>query len=98
MIVINHTPGEITMCGHALYDEYGKDIVCAAISALLQTFVEAVDTFTTDKLNANMAAGNAIVRYEHLTEQSQLLLNAFLLGVDMIAESYPVNVKFNNKI
>ena len=26
---------EITLNGHACYDEYGKDIVCAAVSTLV---------------------------------------------------------------
>ena len=94
MIVITHTPGKISVKGHAGYAPHGQDIVCAAISTLLQVFVEAVDKFTNDKINTKMAAGNAVILYEHLTEQAQLLMNAFLLGVEMIAESYPDNVKY----
>ena len=32
---------EINLLGHALYDDYGKDIVCAGVSAILTTSVNA---------------------------------------------------------
>ena len=89
MIIINHSHGKISIKGHAGYAEHGKDIVCAAISALLQTFAMAVDELTADKLNTKMTAGNAVITYGNLTEQSQLLLSSFLLGCEAIAETYP---------
>ncbi len=33
---------KITMTGHAMYDEYGKDIVCAAASSIVITTVNAI--------------------------------------------------------
>lgn len=95
MITINHTHEQITIKGHAEYAPHGQDIVCAAISALLQTFTMSVDTFTADKLNTEMTAGNAVVTYRNLTEQSQLLLSSFLLGCEAIAETYPDYVQVN---
>lgn len=37
MIEIYLTNGSIEIDGHADYAEYGNDIVCAAVSAILQT-------------------------------------------------------------
>lgn len=95
MIIINHSPGKISVKGHAGFAPHGQDIVCAAISTLLQTFTESVDKLTNDKINAKMAAGNATVKYRNLSEQGKLLMSSFLLGVEMIAEAYPLYVKFN---
>jgi uncharacterized protein YsxB (DUF464 family) len=39
MIEIKHTKGCITVSGHAGYAPIGQDIVCAAFSAVLQTFL-----------------------------------------------------------
>lgn len=93
MITINHTHGKISIKGHAGYAPHGQDIVCAAISALTETFVMSVDELTTDKLNCIMGAGNALIKYRNLTEQSQLLLSSFLLGCEAIAAAYPDNVQ-----
>ena len=37
MIRVNITPTSIQISGHAGYDVHGKDIVCASVSAILQT-------------------------------------------------------------
>lgn len=43
MILISHEKGCITINGHAGYAPNGQDIVCAAVSALVQTFIASVE-------------------------------------------------------
>ena len=93
MIVITQLPGKITIEGHAGFAPMGQDIVCAAVSALLQTFVASIEEMTADEIKSDMAAGMAVVEYESLSEKGQLLMDSFLLGVLMIANEYPGNVK-----
>ena len=93
MIIIRQADGEITIKGHANYAEHGKDIVCAAISALTQTFIESDEQWTDDKLNSVISAGNVVIRYADLSEQGQLLRRSFFVGLQMIADEYPQNVK-----
>ncbi|MBS7176260.1 MAG: ribosomal-processing cysteine protease Prp, partial [Clostridiales bacterium] len=77
MIVIRRQTDGITVTGHAGYAEPGKDIVCAAVSALLQTFIESVNKQTTGKLKCDIRAGNALVRYGNLSADVKLLLDSF---------------------
>lgn len=93
MITITQTDGKITIKGHANYAERGKDIVCAAVSALTQTFIESVEQWTDDKLNSVISTGNVVIRYTDLSEQGQLLRRSFFVGLQMIADEYPQNVK-----
>jgi len=41
----------IKMTGHAKYDEYGKDIVCAGVSSALITTVNACLSFSESSVN-----------------------------------------------
>lgn len=93
MITITHTPGEIRIEGHAGYDEPGKDIVCAAVSVLTETFIEGVRELTPDELKCEIAAGKAVIRYGNLSTEAQLLMSFFFCGVGMVADNYPANVK-----
>ena len=93
MITITQTDGEITIKGHANYAERGKDIVCAAVSALTQTFIESVEQLTDDNLKCVISAGNVVIRYTDLSKQGQLLRRSFFIGLEMIADSYPQNVE-----
>ena len=42
MIKIEVKKKNISIVGHANYDEYGKDIVCAAVSSVVITSIEAI--------------------------------------------------------
>ncbi len=44
---------EIRIHGHAKYDEYGKDIVCAGVSSALITTVNACLIFDNESLEYN---------------------------------------------
>ena len=92
MIEVSRTDGEISIKGHAGYAEPGQDIVCAAVSAITQGFVASVEELTEDEIEADMEEGNASIKYGFLTERAQVLLEAFFLGLEMIAEEYPYNV------
>ncbi len=48
MIEIRADPNRIALYGHANYAEPGKDIVCAAVSALVYTLQESVERLTDD--------------------------------------------------
>lgn len=93
MIEVVHRKGRISVVGHADYAPFGRDIVCAGVSALVQTFVESVSMLTDDEILIDMASGYTAIRYENLSENGQLLLDSFFIGLNMIAESYPNNVR-----
>ena len=42
MIKVEVTKDNISIHGHAMYDDYGKDIVCAAVSSIVMTSVESI--------------------------------------------------------
>lgn len=93
MIEITVTKKRIDIAGHANYSEYGKDIVCASISVLFQTFVESIERVTRDEADIFISPGMSYIEYEHLSEQGIVLLDAFLLGCEMVASTYPDYVR-----
>ena len=46
----NNIITELKISGHAKYDEYGKDIVCAGVSSALITSVNACLTFDKESI------------------------------------------------
>ena len=51
MIKIEVNKKNISIVGHANYDEYGKDIVCAAVSSVVITSIEAIALFDKDAID-----------------------------------------------
>lgn len=100
MIIITQTPSEITISGHANYAEPGKDIVCAAVSVLVQNLIASTYKLAGYEMKVTEKNGYiSAIKYRdirNMTEVERTLLNSFFIGVEMIAEAYPENVKLNN--
>lgn len=93
MIVITRGKDTITILGHAHYAPVGKDIVCAAVSTLVQTLIQSVEKLTTDVIEYSMQPGKVDIKFWNLSSESRMLIDSFFCGVDMIAFAYPDHVK-----
>lgn len=93
MIVVTYHSSGISLHGHANYAEPGKDIVCAGVSTLVQTLIQSVEELTADKIQYSMQPGTVDIEFRNLSEQAQLLVDSFFVGISLIAGEYPDNVK-----
>ena len=96
MIVIEREKQQIKINGHANYDVIGKDIVCAAVSTLIQTLIQSIKELTADKIEYEMQPGKVDIKFWSLSDVSKALIDSFFIGCQMIADEYPDNVKVMN--
>ena len=93
MIEVKQNSGSISVRGHAHYAEPGNDIVCAAVSTLAQNLVASIIGLTEDEIQYDLRHGAAEIKYGNLSEDAQLLVDSFFVGVELIAGAYPNNVR-----
>lgn len=93
MIEVTQHKDGITIKGHANYAEHGKDIVCAAVSVLVQTLIQSVEDLTADKIEYSMSPGTVDIKFWCLSDQSKVLIDAFFIGIKGIAAAHPDNVR-----
>ena len=93
MINVRADPSQIVITGHAHYAPHGKDIVCAAISALTQTFIGTIEKLTDEQIKYDISSGRADIYIENPGEAAKLLIGSFLIGCKMIADEYPKYVR-----
>ncbi|MDQ1912403.1 ribosomal-processing cysteine protease Prp [Paenibacillus sp. GD4] len=78
--------------GHAQYDEPGKDIVCAGVSAVTVGTVNAIEALLKVQLKTHMKHGLLKVDIpeleEPLRDQVQLLLESMVVMLQSIEQSY----------
>lgn len=91
---------EVKAEGHAGAGKYGQDVVCAAVSVLLQTLANEVTEAARAGLLAVgvVAHGDGWMKVEMTpTDQTQDMAEAWVQlvqdGIDALAESYPENVE-----
>lgn len=81
----------IELDGHAGYGEYGQDVLCAAVSALVLNMANSVETFTDDKFNGTMEdeAGRFTFHFTSaISLESKLLMDSLVLGIKTIRSEY----------
>lgn len=93
MIEVSRSKESIRICGHAGYAEHGKDIVCAAVTALAQTLIMSVEELTDDEIQYEISPGRVEIYYRDLSEAGKLLVDSFFIGIERIAEAFPQNVQ-----
>ena len=98
MIEVIRKKDGIVVRGHAEYAPMGKDIVCAGVSALVQTLVLSLQQLTDDRIDYRMESGRAIIKFWCLSDVSKALINAFFIGIEQIAKDYPANVKLTEHL
>lgn len=77
--------------GHAEYGEYGQDIVCAGVSAIVFNVMNSIEALTNDKfiVRNNPKKGQIQFKFEQEPgEQSQLLMQSMILGLRGIQKTY----------
>lgn len=92
MICVTISPTALSVRGHAGYNP-GNDIVCSAVSALVQAFEASAKEFTTDEIKSSLRDGDAVISWPRApTAELSLLIDSLYLGLCMMAESFPENI------
>lgn len=90
MITVRTGDGYITIEGHAEFAPPGQDIVCAGVTALVQTLALALErSEPAEDISINIAPGRAVFEYDKLTDAGKINAGSFLVGMNWLAETYP---------
>jgi len=82
--------------GHAEYDEHGQDIVCAAVSAIMQTAVLGLTNYLDFDININVKDGwlDCQLTSEIAKDlQVKAILETMLVGLKGIEDEYSEYIK-----
>ena len=81
----------IDINGHAGYAEYGQDVICAAVSALVLNMANSVETFTDDHFEGSVGEDGGSFSFsfpDKISSESQLLMKSLILGLENIRDEY----------
>lgn len=82
--------------GHAGYDDYGHDIVCASVSSAVQLTVNGITEI--QKLDATVTVEDNLIKMmlsEKNAQKGQEFLQALLLHLNLLAEDYEGTIQVN---
>ena len=88
---------EIVVKGHANYDDYGKDIVCAAVSTMMIVTINNIISLD-DSINYVEDAGLLKISIKEETDINQKLLNNVIRMLKELKDQYPKNIEIRNEV
>lgn len=87
----NNIKQGFVVSGHAEYAEPGEDIVCAAVSALVFTTINSLDSLLASDINLSVDEETGLISVifrNPLSHDEELLFNSMLLGLIDIEKNY----------
>lgn len=82
--------------GHAEYDEYGKDLVCSAVTILAYSCVNSLDKYTDEVIFSDDEIIMTLeIKYPN--RDTDVIFDYFKTGIETILGNYSSYVKLNYK-
>ena len=97
-VTLTGSPGAVTgfhIKGHAMADDYGRDIVCAAVSSAAYMTANTVTEILGVKAEAEVRDGSMAFSVEKKdVPKAGYILSGFELHIRELTGQYPLNLKF----
>ena len=87
----------ITISGHASYLEYGKDIVCASVSSIAITSINAMLRFDSNSIKYEDKDGYIKVEVLKDTKETLVLLDNMIELLHQLEKQYSKNISIKIK-
>ncbi len=84
---------KIAISGHAMYDDYGKDIVCSACSSIVTTTVNGILALNKESLDYKVNNEGMSIRIQDTSETTQKLIDNMVCLLKELEENYPTNIE-----
>ena len=84
---------KVSVIGHAMYDEYGKDIVCSACSSIVTTTVNGILSLNKESLSYLVSKKGMEIEVKAFDNTTQILINNMISLLKELEENYPENIE-----
>lgn len=93
MIKVNIKQNRVIITGHAGYDEYGKDIVCASVSSIVITSVNAALKLENNSLEYIEEKDKLTINILSNKENIKIIIKNMIDLLEELSLTYKENIK-----
>ena len=83
---------KVSIIGHAMYADYGKDIVCSAVSSIVTTTINGCIALDKDSLKY-LVNDKGVFISDIVGDNTNTLINNMVSLLKELEEKYPTNIK-----
>lgn len=84
---------KVSVLGHAMYDDYGKDIVCAAVSSIVTTTVNGILALDKKSLSYLVSKNGMSITIKSDDITTQILIGNMVSLLKELEKQYPANIE-----
>ena len=93
MIKVNNKNNIIIITGHAGYDDFGKDIVCASVSSIVITSINLCLRFNKESIKYKEEKDKLTIEILSNDDNITLTIENMLMMLEELASTYKKNIK-----
>ena len=93
IITKNGASSGFEITGHTLIDEYGKDILCAAVSSAAYLVANTITDILQIEADVDISEGSMRLRTHDDSEETAHLIDGLLLHMQALQDEYPGHIK-----
>ena len=93
MIKVEIENNKIEIKGHANYDDYGQDIVCASVSSIVITTINAIIEFDPESIYYEDLNNRILIEKLKDDDITNKLINNMIELLEELEKSYKDNIK-----
>ena len=93
MIKITTLSNKITIQGHALYSDYGKDIVCSAVSSIVITTINGIISIDKSAISYKVLDSFLEIEVKKEDDVTLKLIHNMLELLEKLSNDYPKNIQ-----
>lgn len=83
----------ISILGHAMYADSGKDIVCSAVSSIVTTTINGILSLDKESLSYEVSKDGLVIENIKNDKVTQTLLKNMISLLKELENDYPTNVE-----
>lgn len=93
MIKVLRSKKNISITGHAMYDDFGKDIVCSAVSSIVITSLNGILSINPSALIYNNSKDGLEIEIKGFDDITLKLIDNMMELLIKLSNDYPKNIQ-----
>lgn len=98
MIKVLKKDNIISISGHAMYADYGKDIVCSAVSSIVITTINGILTINDQAITYKNKTDGIEIEIKSFDDVTLKLIDNMIQLLTKLSNNYPKNLKVKEGI
>ena len=98
MILITKEKKKISITGHALYDDFGKDIVCSSVSSIVITTINGIISISEDAIKYNFMEEGLEIEVLKTDNVTLKLIDNMMELLTKLSKDYPKNIRIKEGV